>query len=315
MQAHELAPGHRAHLFQVLLERHRQQDQWDTVFQLLQQGQRAAREAQLPEMVKKMEEGQTVVLQGLRESGKFLEWELSLLEVGLATGNIEESYRRLMEHYRLQEHFAADARRQLWAPALITAAVLVAMYGWLVIQQQIGVVTAVLCGLGAGVAMVGVWALSLRLIRRDLSGTGSARVHSGLRKLPILGGVIRAAQIQHYFNNLSQAIRAALPLEQALRMAARKVPDSAYRQEFMAVREAVGEGQRLSAALASCGLLNGVYVAPLSARNAGPKEAIQHLAQAVRQHYLEQLQLLARWLPQLLYVLLPVVAVTQVAVL
>ena len=312
MDAKQLAPAFRARLFTALLEQHGAQEGWDTVFQLLNQGQRAAEAARMPGLVQKMEEGQTMVLQGLKDTGRFLDWELATLEVGLASGTISESYRRLIDHYRLQVSLDNHIKRQLRGPVLLVTLILAAMYGWLAFGGQLPVFTAAMNGLLAVVTLVLAEGVLVRYSRRLLSGVVSLRARRLAPRIPVLSSAYRAGQLLHFFRSLGQSVAAELPLLQSLKMAATNVPDPDCRHEFMAVHDRVSEGEKLSVALLSSGLLKGVRLPPINAGNAGGQEAMSYLVKAVSEYYAEQLERLARWIPQLLFVLLPVIAFSQV---
>lgn len=315
MQAHERSPQLRAQLFNALLEQHHQQGDWDKVFQLLNQGRRVAESAQMQAVAEKLEEGQDLVLQGLRDSGRFLPWELSILEIGLATGNIAESYRRLRDHYLLQQRFGTEVRQQCTGPFVIVALVLAGMYAWLALDRLLDPLLA----LGIFVGSLAATALLLSLVAgavvRTMAGAARPLTERCLGLLPMVGRVIRAAQLHHFFRNLVQSVEAQLSLPQALKIAANKTPDRHFRQEFLGVYEAVAQGGKLSSALAGSRLLQGVALAPMSTAGAGANEAMQHITESVYADYVRRLWLLARSVPQLLFVALLLIATAQMLVL
>lgn len=315
MDANQLAPAFRARLFTALLEQHGTQEGWDTVFQLLNQGQRAAAAAQLPELVQKMEDGQAMVLQGLKDTGRFLDWELATLEVGLVTGTIGESYRRLIDHYRLQVSLATHIKQKLVGPVAMVVSILAAMYTWLAMVGLLPVVTAVVNGLLVMVALLSAEWLLVHFSRRLLSGAVSPHARWLGLHIPFLSAAYRAGQRLHFFKSVGQAVATELPLLQSLKMAAEKVPDPHCGRDYMAVHDAVNGGNRLSEALLRSGLLDGVRLPSMNTGGAGGQEAMAHLVEAVSEDYAGQLERLSRWIPQLLFVLLPVVAFTQVLVL
>lgn len=315
MKTPELTPQHRAQLFSALLEQHDHQGDWDKLFQLLNEGQRAARSAQMPEVAEQMAQGKDIVLDGLRGSGKFLEWELAVLEVGLATANISESYRRLRDHYLLQQRFVAEAKQQCRWPFAIVAAVLVAMYLWLGLGGALSPLSALaLCagaiGLIAAIQWLVVW-----FSGRVLAGTAQQSLSVWVGRLPLMKGAYRAGQLLQFFRNLEQAVSAHLPLSQSLKLAAKKMTDGVCQRECMAVYDTVAQGGKLSAGLSSAGVLKGITLAPMSLRNAGPNEAMAHIADSVYTHYVTVLWQLARNFPMLLFVLLPIVASLQIALI
>lgn len=315
MESHELKPELRAQLFDALLQQHHQQGDWDKVFQLLSQGRQVAEAAQLQGVAEKLEQGQDIVMQGLRNSGRFLEWELTILEVGLATASIAESYRRLRDHYVLQQQFSREIRNQCKAPMAMVVVLLGVMYGWLVFQQAMTWPTA------AGVFAVSVAVLFLvvagvaRVVEQTMAGAASPGITRLLGHMPWLGGVIRAGQLHHFFKNLTQAVAANLPLGQSLQLAAQKTPIGRYQREFLSVYDAVQQGGKLSTALATSRILTGVALAPIRTANAGADEAMSHITESVYTDYVERLFLLARSFPQLVFLLLLLMAFGQILAL
>jgi type II secretory pathway component PulF len=100
------SPAQRFVLFQSLYQVSQSgENNWDQVVALLSKGQQAAQRAQLDSVAAQFADGQRFMLDGLREGGVFLDWELQFLQLGLAVGNLAKMYLRLAEHYRLQAEF------------------------------------------------------------------------------------------------------------------------------------------------------------------------------------------------------------------
>lgn len=315
MESHEFSPHLRASLFNTLMEQHRQQGDWDKVFQLLNQGQQAARSAQLQEVAEKLEEGQELVMQGLRNSGRFLEWELAILEVGLATGNIAESYRRLRDHYLLQERFSAEVKQQCRWPLVLVLVTLAGMYGWLALDKILAPGVAAAVCLAAMLLTVALLKGASQVIVKALAGAAPVSLSRSLGSIPLVGGVLRAGQLHHFFQNLMQSTEAQLALPQSLQMAAEKTPDPQFHSEFLAVYNQVEKGDKLSAALAQSQLLKGVELAPLTGAKAGASEAMKHITESVYSDYVQRLWLLARSIPQLAFLALLLIAFAQLMAL
>ena len=262
----------------------------------------------MPELVEQLEQGQTIVLDGLKSSGQFLPWELAILELGLATGNISASYTRLRDHYLLQQQLAAELKRQLKWPLFIVVSVLTLVLAWACYDQQLSVLAA-LIRLFFSVALV--WGLVIvtgGLVRRFRAGTMPGVIASIIRHLPGFSGIQKAGQTYHYLQNLKQCTDSGLPLAQALKLSARKIPDSHFTPAYMNVLEAVISGKKLSAALAASGLLDRIALPPMTVENPGAADAQAHLVEAAYHHYIEQLWFWTRWLPQLLYAFLPLMS-------
>ncbi|MEE8059392.1 MAG: type II secretion system F family protein [Pseudomonadales bacterium] len=308
MRVNNLSATHRATLFSALLDLDRKQGGWDKVFQLLSQGQRVARRAHMSELAAQLEEGQTVVLEGLKNTGQFLPWELQILALGLATGTISESYQRLREHYLLQQRFNNELKRQLKWPFLFVIVVLVVLLVWAYSDQQLSLLAVGVRLLLSAVVMVGIATVVGWLVRCFRADTLPAIVSSTIKHFPGVNGLIFPGQTSHYFKNLNQCINSGLPLIESLKLSAQKIPDTFYSPSFMTVHDAVQEGRKLSVALASCGILNGIELKPLAIESPSAMDAQIHIAEAAYHHYIERLWFLTRWIPQLLYAVVPLLA-------
>ena len=220
MHSRELSAAHRAKLFSALLQLDQQQGGWDKVFQLLNEGQRAARQAQIPALVEQLEQGQTVVLEGLKKTGQFLSWELNLLEMGLATGNIRESYQRLRDHYLLQQKMAEEVAKNIKFPMLVVFVGITGLLWW---QLPLSIDLLVLRLALTALFLYGIVFLGRRLVyryRQDSSAFNSIKHFPGLKEVLELG------QTYHYLKNLNQSIDSGLSLKRSLKLAAQKIPDA-----------------------------------------------------------------------------------------
>lgn len=311
MQFSQHKAAYRVKLFAALIQMDEQQSGWDKVFQLLYQTRRAAENAQLTALVEQLEEGQTAVLQGLKNSGQFLPWEIKILEVGLASGSINVSYQRLRDHYLLQQKFTADLKARLKPPLCVVLLVITALLTWLVFGDKLSVPAALL---KLAITCFGLW-LMLLLGQGVIKGFWKASLppwfESLIKWLPIIKDFLQLGQTYHYLRNLNQCTDSGLPLNVSLKLAAKKIPDQFFIPHFMQVHDAVESGMRLSSALSRCGILTGVSLAPIAIKDASVADAQLHITEAVYQAYIEWLWYWVGWLPQLLYALLPLLALLQ----
>lgn len=308
MHKSERTAMHRARLFSALLDMDKRQGGWDKVFQLLNEGQRAAESAQLPELVAQLEQGQTVVLEGLKNTKKFYPWELRILELGLASGSITESYGRLREHYLLQQQFVIDLKKQLVWPLLIVALALAILLSWAAYSSLISipglVMRLVLLTAGSGLLML----FLQQGVRQYRAGLLPTPIDTVLQKLPGINALLKSAQTFHYFKNLQQCTDNGVPLTQALKIAARKIPNESYVPAYLEVLEAVADGRKLSAALSASGLLSGITLPPLSPANATAASAQAYLSEAAYHSYIEHLWFWVQYAPSFCYACLPPLA-------
>jgi type II secretory pathway component PulF len=303
MKKSELSSTHRAKLFSALLALDQKQGGWDKVFQLLNEGQRAAQRAQIPELAEQLEQGQTVVLDGLKKTGQFLAWELRLLELGLATGNIRTSYERLRDHYFLQQKITDEIKRQIKLPLMVVFVGIAVVLFWLLWDQQL-TLTSVLIRLAVSAAFLyGLVAVSKVIIYRFRFESSP---FNAIKRWPFINEVLEIAQSYHYLRNLNQAIDSGLSLSQSLKIAANKIPDPYFSSRYLEVYETVESGTKLSQALGRCGILKGVEIKPLIKKGATAKDAQLHITGAVYEAYLMRLWYWGQNLPQVIYALLPV---------
>lgn len=306
-----LSPAYRAQLFAALQQSETMQAGWDKIFQLLQQGQRAAEQAQLPAVAEQMDEGQTLVVQSLRGSGKFLEWELATLEVGLAAGNINRSYQRLQAHYTVLQQFRDSLCRSVTRHVTLVAVMVVVAYAALISTGAFSLAAVWPYVLGSVLILTGSMAWLTQQLLHIVEGRATSRQRRWGGRIAALAAVLRADQLQHFFLSVHQAVSAGLPLTQGLNIAVKKLPHTLDRSAFLAVKQQVAQGGKLSAALIATGLLRDVPVGPMSMRGAGPEQAMAHLTEAVQRYYLERLEQVKGLVTQLPYGLLILLALLQ----
>ncbi len=309
MKKTELSASHRATLFSALLDLDQKQGGWDKVFQLLNEGQRAAQRAQIPELVEQLEQGQTVVLEGLKNTGQFLPWELRILELGLATGNIRTSYERLRDHYFLQQKITDEIKQQIKLPLLLVFIGIAVVIAWLLWAQQLSVVSALIRLAISAAFLYGLAAVSKAIIYRFRL---QSETFNRVKRWPFISEVLELSQSYHYLRNLNQAIDSGLSLSQSLKIAANKIPDPFFSARYLKVYETVEGGTKLSQALGHCGILKGVEIKPLIKKGATAKDAQLHITDAVYEAYLTRLWYWGQNLPQMIYALLPVMAMLSI---
>ena len=296
----------RLRMFTELARLDIRQTGWDEMFRLLYRGQLAAAQANLPELEARMADGQTTILDALRQTGQFHDWEMALLQAGLATGDLQGAFARLAEHYQLQCQFAEDLQNQLRWPLLIAALVLLVAMGVTLVNGQVGLAGAVLRLLVGGAGLVVLLWLLAWLVDQYRRQHWPVVMRRAMLQLPGVRQLYRAWQRWHFFAGFEQAVASGLPLTQALRLAIRFLPGGAGRVPYRQLADQVAGGEKLSAALRRSGLMRDLLLGPLDAANASALDAQRHLTQAARLAYIEQLLFWARWLPQLVYPLLPI---------
>ena len=315
MKYQHLTAAYRARLFASLQQLDEKQAGWDKVYQLLNEGQRAAEQAQINELAERFADGQQAVLESLKQTGQFLRWELELISLGLAVGNVSEIYRRLHEHYLLQLRFQRELRSHLKWPVLtmLVASAMVFSGAWF--YNYLSLTEALLRLL----AVYGCFFLLAKVLRAIPgfynAGNLPVLLVTTVERFPGVSILAKCSQTYHYLQNLNVCLEGGMNLAQSLKQSARRIPDPRWQQTFMDVYRSVEAGQKLSVALAGSGVLTGVAIGPMDLAGAGPADAQSHLIKSVRLAYAEQLSYWARWLPQLLYASLPLLIVLELALI
>ncbi|MET0377837.1 MAG: hypothetical protein ABW049_02505 [Spongiibacteraceae bacterium] len=305
MLKQHLNPRYRAVLFRRLEVADSGQPELDRMFQLLGDGQRAARQAHLTELAEQFAGGQTALIDALRGTGHFLDWELAFIRLGLNAGDARASYRYLAAHYARLAAFSRQLRSYSWLPLLVLAITAIGLPALGYVERSLALPAALaLAGgsllLAALAGLFGCW-----LLDRWRRGQLGQRVVDSLYRLPGVGLVLAQQQSLHYFSGLELGLGAGLPLAQSLQLATAALPYSPRRAVFEQVHRAVAAGARLSEALRQSGALAGVQI-----RGAVPADTSVHGA-ALAQHVLtestrmtveEGLAQGARWWPQILLV-------------
>lgn len=308
MRASELSASHRARLFSTLIQISNQPGSWDKILKECRQHKEVDGGGRTFGMAVANGQYQAAIVDKLRDLGRFLPWELTLIELGLATGNTQDIFKRIREHYQLRDQFHQEFKRRLRWPLLVVMGILMAVLTWGPVEQQLGII-----GVGtrllifAAVVVLLLWGVErcALLYRAGVLPTWLVAVS---KCVPVLHGLLQSEQTYHYLKNIQQCTQCGLPLQRTLELSAAKIPDPSFIDSYMAVHHTVRNGQKLSAALLNCGILNGIAMPPMLKVNASAVDAQQHLSDAAYSSYIQCLWHWTFWLPQLLYILLPLVA-------
>ncbi len=302
MLKQHLNPRYRAVLFRRLEVADSGQPELDRLFQLLGDGRRAAQQAQLSELADQFAGGQTALIDALRATGHFLDWELEFIRLGLNAGDARASYHYLAAHYARLALFTRHLRSYSWLPLLVLIITGIGLPALGYMERSLSLTMALSLALGSLlliglVGLAGGW-----LLYHWRRGRLGSRLIDGLYRLPGVGRVLAQQQSLHYFSGLELSLGAGLSLAQALQLAAAALPYSPRRAVFEQVHRTVADGGRLSQALRQSGALIGVQIrgmAPADTPVRGAAALAQHvLTESTRMAVEEGLAQGARWWPQ-----------------
>lgn len=314
MQADSMDARRRADFFRQLAAQGTGAGQWDQMFQLLQKGQDAARRAQLDELEAQFRDGRAELVNALRGSGLFRDWELELIQLGMATANLRAIYLRLAEHYDYVQRLRTALIRHLWLPLglVLGAAVVLPVAGYL--DHLIGWPGVLALMLLPLPLLALLWWLGRRLLGGVLRETPAPGRVDRWYRLPGIGRLLALYQTYQYFANLSLCLDSGAGLPRALQLAAECLPYSPCQRQFLAVHEAVAGGGRLSDALRDSGLLTGVALKPMG-QGANALDAQQLLTASLQAAFVARLDQWGRWLPQLGLLLVPLLVAVNLWVM
>ncbi|MCW5591964.1 MAG: type II secretion system F family protein, partial [Burkholderiales bacterium] len=193
------------------------------------------------------------------------------LAAGEASGRLDTVLARLADYTESRQALRAKVILALAYPLLLTAVALAVVAGlmiWVVPQviavfeqahQALPWPTRVLIALSDAVERWGAWLLLPPL----LLGAGAALaarmpslragVQRRLLRLPVLGPLLRAADMARFARTLALLVSSAVPLLQALQIAAQVVGNVTLREAVERVAARVREGQSLALALRESG--------------------------------------------------------------
>ena len=309
--------AYRATLFCRLDAPDSGQAELDRISCLLRDGRQVAQRAQLGELATQFAEGQSALLEALRSTGHFLGWELEIIRLALVAGDVRAGYRYLSAHYTRLTAFGRQIRRNLLLPAAVFVAVSEGLPLLGFVDGLMSAVTALVLALvPLLMVMSGGCVLAVSARRWQVGVLGRSWIDRCYR-LPLVGSLLARQQSLHYFNNLSLCTGAGLPLGQSLQMAATALPYSPRRIAFGDLYYAVAAGGRLSDALRQSGALSSVRMcgAQDPAGETGAMLAQKVLTESTRQSVVEGMVQCARWLPQVLLLLLPLVLLANLWVM
>lgn len=299
---------YRVALFRRLETADSGQAELDQIFGLLGQGRQAAERAQLAELATQFEEGQAALLEALRNTGHFFDWELDVMRVALAAGDVRAAYRYLGEHYKRLAAFQRRLRSDLWLPATVYAFVCIGIPVLAVLEGLVAPSVALALALLPLLMAAGLGWAAVASARHWQAGRLRRSWIDLCYRLPGVGRLLALQQSLHYFTNLSLCTGAGLPLGRSLQLSAAALPYSPRRAAFEKLRDDIAKGGRLSDALRQSGALTGVLMRGVRAEGvAGAALAQKVLTESTRQTVEENMNRCARWLPQILLLILPLV--------
>ncbi|HYF50068.1 MAG TPA: type II secretion system F family protein [Planctomycetota bacterium] len=135
-----------------------------------------------------------------------------------------------------------------------------------------------------------------------------------LLKLPIIGMVERQRSLAEFSTLLSLLISAGVPILQALKICAKGVVNTIYRDEIMAVEAVVSKGQPLSTGMKARNLWPVEFISAIvvGETSGALDDLLMRLGNASRDRYVMAIDTMAQWIPRFAYGLVAIFIIVQI---
>ena len=243
----------------------------DEALGALAEGSEGKLRSRLVSLRARVMEGATLANAMAESPGTFPVLYRATIAAGEASGRLDTVLARLADYTESREALRSKVILALAYPILLTCVALLVVAGLMiwVVPQVIGVfeqaqqalpwATRVLVGLSGMIERFGAWLLlppALLLV----AGIAASRLPAlrvawqrGVLKVPVLGRLIRAADTARFARTLALLVGSAVPLLEALNIAAQVVGNATLREALARVAVRVREGQGLARALGESG--------------------------------------------------------------
>ena len=244
--------------------------------------------------------------------------ERAVLAAGFKSGRTDAALAGVVELRELWARTRRTVRAKLVLPlAVLLIACFVAPLPRFVMTGD--VVLYLLSAAALPVLAIFAWLAAENVLqsaaRREANGA-STLDHLVL-SLPVLGGVVRARNEALAAALLSQMIAAGLLLSDALAATAAALTNGVYREEFLRLSQFVRGGRPLTEALRAGRLWPPEFTAAVAVgeQSGALEESFRRLGLQARERYERRVTTLAEWLPRLLYVLVALFVLVNIAIM
>jgi MSHA biogenesis protein MshG len=236
----------------------------------------------LNDLRQKLEAGRELS-QAMQEHTKLFDaYFRSMIRMGETTGRLDEIFLRLFEHLEFDKEMQQRVKSATRYPSFVATAIVVAIaiINVFVIpafaavyksfHAQLPVMTRVLIAVSdftvnqwpALVAILAVLVLSFRAWLR--STAGRLRWDGWMLSVPILGSLIRKALLARFARSFALALRAGLPITDALNAAMQTTDNQHVRLQLQGMRGAIDRGESVTAAARQTGVFTPIVLQMIS---------------------------------------------------
>lgn len=242
-----------------------------------------------------------------RAAGLFTPIEAAVLAAASAGGSPAEAHRRLGERAQARHERLRALRGRLLLPGFVLVAALVLLPLPAVMSGAMSVGGWLLRSVLVLGLLGGLWAAARSLYRRQTAGEGgpgAGALEPLLLQAPLLGGLLRAGQVQRFFEHLALMLGCGLPAAEATRLAAGTLDIALIRDDFAAAVPALQGGASLQQCARGWRYATDPEVIGLISSGEGSgrlPELLQRYAESADRSLQARVDALATWLPRLAY--------------
>jgi type II secretory pathway component PulF len=240
------------------------------------------------------------------------EAERAVINAGWQSGRVESVLDAVVEQRELWATARTKIRSQLVLPAFI---LLFASFIAPVPAFIAGKINFIGYALSAGTPLLVAYVL-WRLLERALANR-SNRLDAILLAIPLLSRIEKARCLSEFASVLSILVGAGTSISIALEICARAATNTLYRDEILRCMEIVKTGNPLSSAMRAGAYWPHEFIAAV---NVGEQtgtldESLKRLGKQLRDRYTDAVEQLAAWIPRILYGLVALFVIVQIALL
>jgi type II secretory pathway component PulF len=222
---------------------------------LAAQNSRAPMSAMLQRMRSALDSGTSFAQAAAGEPGLFSPDQVALIQAGEQTGGLPAAMMTISRSGELRLDLGRQIVRACIYPFVLFTLVFFVPKAHLVISSGWGgYLSACLAPYLASLAVLAGVFVVLPILLRWL--VGPARIRMGLRRLPVVGNLLRLSATLRFSQHLGLALQAGLDLFSALRLAGQASADAAWLDRLGLAESRLRSGDTLHQALAATGLFH-----------------------------------------------------------
>lgn len=260
-------------------------------------------------VVRDLRQGKALADAGAK-AGLFTPLETTVLRAAILGGSPADAHERLGKSAAARARRSAQMRSRLLMPLAVLAVALFLQPLPALVSGSIGAGTYLMQSVGTLLLLAGCAAAARELARRfgvSSEGPGRIAIERLLLRLPVFGDLLVRGQAQTFFENLALLLGCGVPMFTALPAATATLSLHTLRQQFDRLLPLMQAGASLSNATRTLDCLGNPAVVGMIATGEGSgnlPELLTRHAQGEGTLVSEQQEMLATWIPRIVYALI-----------